>query len=458
MATEALNKFSACRLKAATQWPYAAPAIFACSIVERPECGGIVADKYWRLYFDPATVAAWSQAQIVGKILFEVSHLLRGHYKRFSKQLGFDPAKQKPRPPYLEGKRRVWAESAKLEIVDDFDEEHLELPDGMKRADDWNVPTKLLAEHYYARLQRQEEDGQGGQGQPQQQSKSKQQGGSGSSKQKQKLSAATPPPEGSAADGCPRDWEEPAPAGGDALPDDPNDQQSDIPGLSENEADMLRREVAKRINDHAKRQGSVPAGMRRWAAEVAQPRLDYRRIVMQKVNRAVQIVKGNKDYSYKRPSRRSPSKTVLHPSLVDHAISLVVIIDSSGSMNDKQLGEAVKIVGGILKALPRRDAVRVMAADAACYDVQKIMSETKIAIQGGGGTEMGLAIVTASNLKPRPDLVLVCSDGYTDWPKEMTNGVPCVAIIVSDGQKSAPSWIDSICVPHIDRDEESEAA
>jgi predicted metal-dependent peptidase len=83
------------------------------------------------------------------------------------------------------------------------------------------------------------------------------------------------------------------------------------------------------------------------------------------------------------------------------------------------------------------------------YAVQKVFNEARIELQGGGGTEMGLAIKTASMVKPKPDLVLCLTDGYTDWPSEPTNGVPCVAIIVSDGRKTAPAWIDQVCVPYV---------
>lgn len=467
MASAALNKFSAGRLKAATTWPYAAPAILATSVVEKPGCGGITADKFWRLYFDPAVIDTLSMQQIVGKILFEVSHLLRAHYKRFAKQVGFDPSKMKPRPEGIEQKRKAWSVAAKLEIIDDFDGENLQLPDGMPRAADFEFPTQLLSEHYYARLQRAEDGNSGGSSgqsqQSQQQSQSSPGKGKGRGKPQQQKSPShqeESPPDGSACDGCPRDWEEPAPASGDGYEDDPNDPVSDIPGLDENEADMVRREVAKRTNEHSKSRGNVPAGMRRWAKDVEQPRLDYRRIVLQKVNRAVQIVRGNKDFSYKRPSRRNPSNTVISPSLIDHTMKLAVVVDTSGSMSDRQLGEAIKIIAGVLKALPRRDAVRVMACDAAVYKVQQVFNESRVELEGGGGTDMTLAIEQASDMKPRPDLCLVLTDGYTPWPAEPKNGVPVVAIIVSEGSKSAPAWISQVCVPYVTdtSDEEAEAA
>ena len=134
--------------------------------------------------------------------------------------------------------------------------------------------------------------------------------------------------------------------------------------------------------------------------------------------------------------------------MIDHQVRLVIVIDTSGSMSNKMLGEAVKIVGGVVKSLPRRDAVRVMAADAQTYDCQKVFREDQIVLTGGGGTDMSRAIADASRQEPRPDLVLCISDGYTGWPSGPTEHVPCVAIIVSEGTKqSCPEWIEQVIVP-----------
>ncbi len=437
-AATPLERFAGCRLRAAKQWPYAAPAISATTIVERKGCGGIVADRYWRLYFDPDVVNEWTQAQIIGKILFEVSHLLRSHYKRFARQLGFNPAKTIPFPPSMEGKRKAWVLAAQLELIDDFDKEGLELPSA-HRAEEFEFPEFLLAEHYYARLQ----NGEGGKG-----------GSGGSPSPEQEQQEGQPPPpefpvDGSAADGCPKSWEEPPPAD-EALP-------GETPGLSESEAEMMRRMVAKRVLDHAKQKGNTPLGMRRWAENVAQPKLDYKRIILSKIHKALLIVRGNRNFSYRRPNRRGlQGSGIIQPSLIDHAVNLAVVIDTSGSMNEKQLGEAIKIVAGVLKAMPRRESVRVMAADAACYKVQSIFNEMKIELDGGGGTDMTGAIVTASQFKPKPDLVLLLTDGFTSYPDGPTDDVPCCAIIVSEGEASAPDWIDQVKVPSVCSNTEDE--
>jgi predicted metal-dependent peptidase len=128
-------------------------------------------------------------------------------------------------------------------------------------------------------------------------------------------------------------------------------------------------------------------------------------------------------------------------------IQLAVVVDTSGSMSDRCLGEAVGELSGILKALPRQDGVKVYACDAAVHTAQKCFRAEQVQLAGGGGTDMTLAIKHASDVKPRPQLVICLTDGYTDWPKEPTNGVPCLAVIVSNGDDTSPDWIRSIKLP-----------
>ena len=39
-------------------------------------------DQWWRLYYDPAVVAAWPVEELAGVLYHEISHLLRDHAGR----------------------------------------------------------------------------------------------------------------------------------------------------------------------------------------------------------------------------------------------------------------------------------------------------------------------------------------------------------------------------------------
>ena len=38
-----------------------------------------------------------------------------------------------------------------------------------------------------------------------------------------------------------------------------------------------------------------------------------------------------------------------------------------------------------------------------------------IRLEGGGGTDMGAGLDAAAALRPRPDLIIVLTDGFTPW-------------------------------------------
>ena len=103
----------------------------------------------------------------------------------------------------------------------------------------------------------------------------------------------------------------------------------EVPGLTESDLELLRNDVAKKVLDHCKNQGRCPAGMRRWAEEVAAPKLDYRRIIAQKLMHTVMQIKGNRDFSYRRPSRRGIGGSVIQPSLIDHQVLCSVLINGA---------------------------------------------------------------------------------------------------------------------------------
>ena len=44
------------------------------------------------------------------------------------------------------------------------------------------------------------------------------------------------------------------------------------------------------------------------------------------------------------------------------------------------------------------------------------MQARDVELLGGGGTDMGAGLAKAAELRPRPDLIIVLTDGYTPWP------------------------------------------
>ncbi len=273
-------------------------------------------------------------------------------------------------------------------------------PDGIVRPKDFSLPDFHSYEFYYEqllnhlRLQR----GRRGRGQGQQQEGSGQQQGETLHEGRCRCGG------GSGAGKTPA-WEKEV-----SLP----------PGVSEARAEAIRQETARRILEwEQKRQGSVPSDLIRWAEQYLQPRVDWRSLLRVAVVTATASHRlGKADYTYRRPSRRTDwysQPVIVRPGMVEPEASVAVVIDTSGSISDNELAQALSELRAILQEV---GSVVVISCDAAVNLVTKIFSveELRGRVKGGGGTDMREGVKAALSLKPTPNVVIVLTDGYTDFP------------------------------------------
>jgi predicted metal-dependent peptidase len=114
-------------------------------------------------------------------------------------------------------------------------------------------------------------------------------------------------------------------------------------------------------------------------------------------------------------------------------------------MNDAELQKAQQEVASLLQEI--RSEITVLSVDAEVHTIQRIRNANRIQLKGGGGTDMMVGIRTAAALRQRPNLIIVITDGYTDWDTRPPRNTPPVIAVLTD-KKSAtpPSWIRSIRV------------
>jgi predicted metal-dependent peptidase len=239
---------------------------------------------------------------------------------------------------------------------------------------------------------------------------------------------------GSCATGQREPWEEGAPG-------------SSSPGTSRAEGEMIRRDVARQIVEHSRTRGSIPGHWSRWANDRLKPKVNWRRELATAIRHAVADVAGAVDYSYRKPSRRQGqigNGKVVMPSLRHPIPSVAVVVDTSGSMSDAMLSQALAEIGGILKGMGQREGVHVIACDAQVHTCQKAFSPRQIQLVGGGGTDMGEGIEAAIKLRPRPQVIVVLTDGFTPWPDTAPKKTRVVVALTSDGD--APEWAKTVKV------------
>ncbi|GAA1783972.1 VWA-like domain-containing protein [Luedemannella flava] len=345
-------------------------------------------DRLWRCYVNAGFVDGTPVNELAGVWIHEVSHLLRDHHGRAERL-----------PAQLQGDRARVNLAQDCEINDDLVADGLALPRDHIRPATFGLPNGLLFEQYLP-----------------------------------DIPAQPPCPRcGSGVYGGVEPW--------DLGPD------GAATSVSPTEADAIRRITADAIRSHQRTRGSVPNGWRRWADEVLEPTVDWRQVLAGNVRQAVAWAGGAVDYTYRRPSRRSASQaTVVLPSLRRPVPCVTIVVDTSGSMSDDDLAEAMAEVAGVLRDIGiRGNRVTVLSCDAAVHVVQHVSRAEELEFSGGGGTDMREGITAALAQPQRPDVIVVLTDGFTPWPDEPV-GTRVIAGLIGGDPPPPPSWIESVRV------------
>ncbi|MER7757875.1 VWA-like domain-containing protein [Kitasatospora sp. NPDC097643] len=368
------DKLYAARLHATRVRPYLATALFALHLVESRQVPTMAVDQRWRCYANPAYVDRTPVEELAGVWVHEVSHLLRDHHgrgDRLARRLGL----------HGPGERLRMNIAADFEINDDVYGDGLIRPSGVVLPEHLQLPDGKLMEEYLREF-----------------------------RFDPRARGLAWLDCGSGADGLQRPWEL-GPEGAD--------------GLNPQERDAIRFRVAEGIRA---RPGDTPSGWRRWAEEAFHPPQPWRELLAAAVRSAVSGQGAGDDYSYGRPARRSVSLpgTVL-PSLRRRPPRVTVIVDTSGSVSDAELGTALLEITAIGRAVGgRRDLVTVVSCDATPQTVHTLCQAEGIPLVGGGGTDLRTGFAAALRSRPRPDAVVVLTDGQTPWP---STPPPCRTVI-----------------------------
>ncbi|WP_150254632.1 VWA-like domain-containing protein [Nocardiopsis deserti] len=134
------------------------------------------------------------------------------------------------------------------------------------------------------------------------------------------------------------------------------------------------------------------------------------------------------------------------PPAVQAAMLRVVLERAVG---DLDLPEGVRVVAAANPRVcgPGR-RLRVVCCDLRAHPVQTVRRAREIRLLGGGGTDLREGIAAAVATRPRPDLLLVLTDGHTPWP----GGRPPVPVAVGLVGGAAvppppPDWAHVVPLP-----------
>lgn len=403
---EARLRIMAAKIIAQSRWPYLSTLIFSLRIVETEDLPTLAVDAGWRMYYNPTFVLQQIPEVLATMVLHEALHCVSKHSARFE-ALGRENTSHE-----------IWNLSGDANINQMLDDAKMPWgefdPVRYESLAKYGVKGGMTTELTFFTMVKYFEDN------------------------------PSKDPDHSDCGGV---------TGGSARGYEIPKSDMDNPSIKNDQQDVIRDRVAQDVIKHAREKGvgSVPGELLRWANELLNPQIDWKRELAGMMRSSLATVLGRKDYTYARPSRRQSSMAIHDPEFILPSMrkpappTIAIIIDTSGSVQDKEITEFLSEVDGIASANGIAQGITVIPCDAQVGEIQKIRSISGIAdikLSGGGGTDLRVGIAAAESLKPQPKIVIVLTDGYTPWPESIDSHIEKLIICcsVTESVANAPSY------------------
>tara|TARA_R100000808_G_scaffold10948_1_gene28664 strand:+ start:4115 stop:5581 length:1467 start_codon:yes stop_codon:yes gene_type:complete len=472
LAAQCLESTRSARLLAIHTFDWWFDIIGALDFIVEPKAGTAGVDKYCRVYINPTWWATLTTRQRAGVVAHEALHPLMRHMERMA-ALGLSP--------------RLGNIFADMEINDE--PKLIELLDGIAGGilpvwcnanHGWryqlevegvwmDVPTGKTME-WYARYwkeqrdeQEEEEDKSGPEGEPglkseeesdstlpgdsSEQSDDSDQGESDSGGSEDssndgssgKGSSNSPGVAngdcGSGVDGQERGYELPPPdeSGVGTLPED---------------QEVIRQKIAIKAKSLTEKQrGDAPAGMLILLEQLlTPPKINWKRTFMSMFRNCDTWARGQYDKSYRVRSRREMPDCIL-PGDVEPVPDIAMVFDTSGSMSGEELRAAGSEAQGIMRTIDPMAKITYCCCDSVSYGVSKLTRISDLKVEGGGGTDMRVGIKATMEQRPCPDIIVVFTDGWTDWPEKAPRNVRIICCLVGRWvDEDTPDWMRTVRV------------
>jgi predicted metal-dependent peptidase len=202
---------------------------------------------------------------------------------------------------------------------------------------------------------------------------------------------------------------------GDEDSDDGDgDKKGKRPRMSAEEREQARQEMKQAIIQAAQgaEAGTIPKGVERLIKEVTDPQMPWRELIQTNLTSAIRT-----DYSWMRPSRRGWHMDAIMPGMTPgEEIDVVVALDMSGSISNKQAQAFLGEIGGMMDSFDGYK-VHIFCFDTETYNPQDFSSENMDRIdeyepQGGGGTDFDCIFDYLKENAIEPNRLIVFTDGY----------------------------------------------
>jgi len=194
----------------------------------------------------------------------------------------------------------------------------------------------------------------------------------------------------------------------------PESEGKGRPKMTDEERERARQEMKQAIISAAQsaEAGQLPAGVERLIKQHTDPVMPWRELIQTNLTSSIRT-----DYTWMRPSRRGWHMDAIMPGMTPgEEIDVVVSLDMSGSISNKQAQAFLGEIGGMMDSFDGYK-VHVFCFDTDTYNPQDFHSDNMDSIdeyepQGGGGTDFDCIFKYLKDNAIDPKRLIVFTDGY----------------------------------------------
>jgi len=383
------QKIAEARTKAVELMPYMAHLVYSLVPVKTEQVPVAAVDQYGRLYYNNDVLQDKPLLYTAVVILHEALHLFCQHFNRYKLKCGSS----------YNACQHVWNVAADLAVNCIIQHINVELHNiDMLFPKQFQFENDLTAEEYYGLL---------------------------ATKSTIPDSLMT---SGSCSDGISKSWEQGA-------------IDLNHPGIDERTKEFINKAVAVAAKEHEKQHGvgTISGAFLRIVNELVTVNVDPFLEFSARVRKISAVGKGFGDFTYTRTSRRKPPGGFILPMHIKPIPCIAVVVDTSGSMDTEALSLALSLIAGILKKSMGSSGLTVLTGDVGQQYVGRVFNPENVQFIGDGGTDMCQLLNEALALKPRPQAIILVTDGDTPWPDEPLP-VDLIVGLVNDHVETVPAW------------------
>ena len=177
---------------------------------------------------------------------------------------------------------------------------------------------------------------------------------------------------------------------------------------------------------YSKQRGKLPGGMESIIGDLMNPKFNWKQLLRKFITNTLPF-----DYSFSRPNRKIPGYIL--PGVMKETVDIVVHIDTSGSISNKELNEFMSEIIGIATSHQNLN-MTLIECDSEIQQIIEVNSRNisklkNVKIKGRGGTSHKPVWDYLKKKKPHCKLFVSLTDLYSDI--ELSDKPRCNVIFIT---------------------------